>query len=221
MSPPPSRSSTCAAWRSTGGRIGARRRTASCRCRRTPSRGRATGSATTLPNRLRGEAVQRRAGDAEHAEVDVDLPAMMDLVLGQRAQPLPDAELRAGGGHAFLLQLFVGEGGEDLHRLVVRAVEVVENGVVSLGELPAVSGIAARLELRVLGVHVQLDRGEVAEKIAEGELPFPVRPLDPVAGDEVDDVHRPLAKVRVVADELSDVVDFHRGAPAAILLPAP
>src|SRR6266498_6027348 len=83
------------------------------------------------------------------------------------------------------------------------------------------SGIAARLELRVLRVHVQLDGGEVAEKIAEGELPFPVGPFDLVGGDEVDDVHRPLAKVRVVADELSDVVDFHRGAPAAILLPAP
>ena len=40
------------------------------------------------------------------------------------------------------------------------------------------TGIAARPALRVLGEHPSLDRAEVPEKIAEGELAVAVCPVD-------------------------------------------
>src|SRR5438552_11106994 len=54
---------------------------------------------------FRGQSVQRRRGDADHAEHQIDLRAMMHFVLDHRAQPLPHRDRRARGRDAFRFEI--------------------------------------------------------------------------------------------------------------------
>ena len=47
---------------------------------------------------------------------------MVDLVLGEGAEPFPRGDLHGAGRAAFLLQVFVGELREDFHRLFVKII---------------------------------------------------------------------------------------------------
>src|SRR5712691_10975874 len=117
---------------------------------------------------------------------------MMDFVLDHRAEPLSDAQLDAAGRHALLLEIVVAERAEDRHGLVVHPLHEVDDPVVTIAELAAVTGIPARFALRVLREHPALDRGEMPHQIAEGELAFFVGPVEAIGRDACGDAHGPL-----------------------------
>src|SRR5213593_3000282 len=96
-----------------------------------------------LANLLFCQTVERRRADAEDAEVNVDLAAVVDFMFDHRAQPLADAQLRASRSGALLVQIGVGERSKNLHRFFVHAAKVRERRVVVVGELAAISRIAA------------------------------------------------------------------------------
>src|SRR5215831_2189251 len=87
---------------------------------------------------------------------------------------------------------------------------VLEDGVVSVGEIPRVTGITIWPSGGCLRVHVALDPGEVADHVAEREAAGARRPLEIVARNARDDALRALVHSRMVIDEDLRVADFHR-----------
>ena len=116
----------------------------------------------------------------EHSEGHVELAPVVDLVLHHEAQPLADRDRGPGGRHALLLEVRIGESAEDLHRLRVAALEKAANRLEAVGELASVARVEGRAALRVLGVHVTLDGGEVTHDVAQRELAGLPRPLETV-----------------------------------------
>src|SRR5436190_20691889 len=62
---------------------------------------------------LFGETVHRRRRDAEHRAIEIELPAMMTLVLDHGPQPLPPAQLRAARRHPLAIEVASADPGED------------------------------------------------------------------------------------------------------------
>src|SRR5690348_2068629 len=119
---------------------------------------------------LRRQSIDRWGRYTAHAEHHIDLPAVMRLVLDHRAEPLADGDRRVGRRAAFLEEPSVTELGEKRTRFVVQAVVICDRCVEAIGEVAAVSWVCAATSMYRLRVQVPLDRGQVPNQIAEGEL---------------------------------------------------
>src|SRR5436190_19497315 len=127
---------------------------------------------------------------------------MMNLMFGHEPQPFADAQLCPAGSHASLFEIRVGQRAENGHRLVVHALGVCKDVVVPLGELAAVTRIAAGPLLRVLDEHPSLDAREMPYDVAEGEFAGFVGPFDVFPRNASGNAHRALANAIEVIREV-------------------
>src|SRR5262249_42280658 len=112
---------------------------------------------TALAHLLRCEPVDRRRLDAEHGELEIQLAAVMNLVLDHQAQPLSDRDRRAAGRFALAMQIGIGQPPEDLHRLRMPVFQILSDCRHPARELRSVPGITRGFALHVLAVHPALD----------------------------------------------------------------
>ena len=148
-----------------------------------------------------GEAVEGRGGDAEEAEVEIDLAAVVDFVFEHEAEPLPGGDGGGVGGLAFALEVGVGKAGEDFERFGVEFLHKGEDVFKAVGEFFAVSGVAGGAALDGFGPHVAFGDGNVAEEIAEGEFAGGVGPIDFFGRDAAGDAEGAFADVVEVVEE--------------------
>jgi hypothetical protein len=167
-------------------------------------------SARSRADLFRGEAEDGRRGDAEDAEVVVDLAAVMDFVLDHGAQAEADGRFGAGDGHAAALEVVVSEAAENFHRFSVRLFHEREDVVEAVGELFAVRGVAAGFALDVFGPEVAFDDGEVARQVAESEFSRGAGPVELAGRDAARDAHGAVANAVEIFQERLDGADFHR-----------
>src|SRR5262249_52882592 len=150
---------------------------------------------------------------------DVDLAAVMNFVLGHQAEPFADTQLGAARRYTPLLEVLIAKSAQYSHRLLVEAAHVREDRVVAVGQLPAVSGIAARPQLSILDEHPAFDAAKMAKDVAERELAGLVRPLDSVGWNAGCNAHRPLAHAievlgEIIHEEPSCALPFARPSAA-------
>src|SRR4029450_13595510 len=129
------------------------------------------------------QTVKRRRAHAEHREHEVELSAMMNLVLDHRAKPLPRRDARPRWCRAPAVERLRRERAIDVQRFRVRAVEVRDDRVVSVGQVASMPRIRARVTSRGLGEHVPLGRTNVPHQPTERECTIAMRPLDLVTRD--------------------------------------
>src|SRR5918993_3232035 len=96
-----------------------------------------------LQNLFRRETEEGRRGRVEHREVEVDLAPVVNLVLDNRPQSLPDGDVRPARRDAFLQKVFVAQPAEYLQRLRVHLLDELDRGLVAVGQFLTVSGVAA------------------------------------------------------------------------------
>src|ERR1043166_427618 len=124
------------------------------------------------------QAIDGWSGDATHAQHQVELPAMMCLVLDHRAKPFPDGDWRVRRRSTLLAEPTIGERGEERTRFVVQPIVVGEGRCEAVGEVGAMPRIRARATMDSLRIHEPLDRREMPNEIAERELARRRRPLE-------------------------------------------
>ena len=163
-----------------------------------------------------GEAVKRGSGDAEKAEIKINLAAMMDFVFEHEAEPLPGGDGGVVGSLTFALEVGVGEAREDFDRFGVETLHEGENVFETVGEIFFVRGVAGGTALHGFGPHVTLGDGDVAQKIAERELSWYVGPIDFIGRDAARHAQGTLAYIFKIFRKWLDGDDFH-GALAKIL----
>src|SRR5688500_8749354 len=95
----------------------------------------------------------------------------------------------------------------------MRPLQVRKNILISVRELLAMPGIAARFQLSILSVHIPLNRRDVPDQIGKREFSVLVSPIDPLRRDALDDSQCALPDPFVVFKERADSVDFHWFAP--------
>ncbi len=160
---------------------------------------------------LGGEAVERRGGDTEDAEVDVELAAVVGLVLDHGAEPVGNADFASSGRFALALQILIGQLRENLHGLGVEAFHECQNVFVAVREIFAVVGVAALVSLNVFRPHVAFSDGEMAKDVAKGEFARGIGPVNFVGRYAARDAYGALADVVEVFQEWFDGADFHGG----------
>src|ERR1043166_6101105 len=131
-----------------------------------------------------GQAIDGRSRHSPHRQHEIDLPAMMRLVLDHGAKPFPGRDRRAGGRAALRGEILIGQRREDCARLGMQPVVEVEHVLRSRGEIGSTAFVSTRPLLHVLGVHLALDRREVANEIAEAESAFARAPFEIRLGNE-------------------------------------
>lgn len=100
----------------------------------------------------------------------------------------------------------------------MHSLKVTEHGIVSVGELGAVAGIAARSVLDVFREHEALCCGDVADQVTEGECSRLVAPLQLLGRNAADHSLCPCADAFEVGEERLDRVNFHGGIESCGLL---
>ena len=131
----------------------------------------------------RGHAVQRRRLDVQHPQHRVDLPAVVDLVLGHHPQPLPRRQARPFGRRAFGLQRLGRQRAKLRQRFLVQAIEELQDGVAAVGQLAPVRDVAAVAIVNGLGPDEAFGDGDVPDEVAERERARLVGPLDAILRD--------------------------------------
>ena len=166
-----------------------------------------------------GGAKEGRGGDAEEAEIVVNLAAMMDFVLGHGAEEDPDGNLRTGGSGAEALKIGIGEAGEDFAGFGVEAFEEGEDVVEAVGEMLAFRGVAMGMAEDGFGEHEAFGDGDVAEEIAGGEFSGGAGGFEFVRGDAAGGAEGALVNAVEVFEEGLDGADFHGRASVAGIMP--
>jgi hypothetical protein len=145
----------------------------------------------------------------KHAEHEIDLPAVMDLVLKHRAQPLPRGDVGAAWRHALAAQIGWREPAEDLDGLGVHPLEIAHYLVVAVGEISPVSWIPAGAAGDILSKHPALDRAKVSHEIAQRERTRLVRPLELIRRNAGEDARRAAANTLEIGKKLVDRGQLH------------
>src|SRR5215468_12734275 len=73
------------------------------------------------------QAEDGRSPDAEHAQIDVNLAAMVRFMLRHRAEPLPGGDVASAWCLTFLLQVVVRQLRKDLDGFCMEPVEQSQN----------------------------------------------------------------------------------------------
>jgi len=154
-----------------------------------------------------GEAEEGGDGAAAEAGHEVELAAVVGLVLGHGPQPLPGGHLGPSRVHAGGQQVGVGEGAEDGQGFGVAGVQVGAHPVQACGQVCPVARIHAGAALHVLRVHEALQPRQVPEQVAEGEGPRRRRPLQILGRQRRPHPHRAGPGVAPVGEEGGGVLE--------------
>src|SRR5262245_61606900 len=93
----------------------------------------------------------------------------MCLVFDHGAKPFPGGDRSPGRREALAGEVFVLERGKQLTRFSTQPIVESQNLVESGGELGPAARIPARSSEDCLRVHVTLDRGQMANQVAQAE----------------------------------------------------
>ena len=158
---------------------------------------------------LRGQTVQRRRGHFYKRKIGVDLPTMMNLVLYHGSQPLPHSNGLAIGSVALAVQVFHGEGCDDLSRFAVHPFHESNDLFEAIGKFFAATRISAWLVLNRFCEHPTFDGRYMTQEIAQAELTFAKRPFQLVRRDRMYHAHGSLMDLVEILQKLIFVADFH------------
>src|SRR5262245_32338868 len=158
---------------------------------------------------LGAQAVERRCLHAAETEHQVQLAAMMCLVLEHRPKPLPNGDRRPGRRLAFLGQARVGQLREQCARLAVKAIVVLARRDQAVSEVAGVARITSYPSMNVFRVHVAFDPSEMPNGFTRREPARTWLPLEVFLADAVDDATCARVNAVEVLEKWCDACDFH------------
>ena len=164
----------------------------------------------SFTNLLGGEAIQWWGGHSQHAEHEIDLSPVVDLVLDHRPEPFPGRHGDAGRGLDSALEARIPRFLEDLDRLRMHLIKIPEDLLVAVRQLTSVARISARQALNVLREHVSLRGPQVPDEVSEGEFALGGGPFEAVRRDAFDDPAGAFADILEIGEESVHRMDFNR-----------